>query len=95
MPALIPDALPPELRRPNLRRVEAARYLELRHGVRVAVATLAKLAVLGGGPGFHKMGRVPLYPAEELDRWAAERLGSLVRSTSEVAAQPGRTGGAG
>jgi hypothetical protein len=74
--------LPPALRKPNLRRVEASEYLGLVHGITLAPATLARLACHGGGPAFHKAGRWPLYPREELDRWAGERLGGLKRSTS-------------
>ncbi|MDI3308528.1 MAG: DNA-binding protein [Acetobacteraceae bacterium] len=80
------DWLPPHLRKPRLRRAEASEYLLHAHGLPVAVATLAKWATIGGGPGFQKAGATPLYPREELDRWAMERLGKLVRSTSEVRA---------
>lgn len=75
--------LPIHLRKPRLRRWEAAEYLERQHGLTVAIATLAKLASIGGGPSFHKAMRTPLYPTEELDRWATERLGGLRRSTSD------------
>ena len=81
--------LPPELRKPRLRRSEASRYLELAHGVKVAPATLAKLATVGGGPPYHKFGRWPLYPVPELDRYACERLGALVRSSSDPALHSG------
>lgn len=77
--------LPPHLRKPRLRRTEASQYLELVHGIRLATATLAKMATTGGGPPFHKSLRTPLYPTAELDRWATERLGGLVRSTSDAA----------
>jgi len=76
-------SLPPALRKPRLRRWEAAEYLETVHGITIAVATLAKLASVGGGPAYHKSNRTPLYPRDELDRWAAERLGNLINSTSE------------
>lgn len=76
--------LPPALRKPRLRRWEAAEYLELVHGVTVAPATLAKLASIGGGPSFQKNGRTPVYPKTELDGWALKRLGKLVRSTSDA-----------
>jgi hypothetical protein len=74
----------PAFYKPRLRRSEASTYLEHKHGLAVAPATLAKLACIGGGPAFHKAGRTPLYPREELDRWAVERLGRLLRNTSEV-----------
>lgn len=58
----LPDGLPPNLRKPRFRRSEAPDYLKLVHGIQVSAATLAKYACLGGGPGFQKVGRVPLYP---------------------------------
>jgi hypothetical protein len=75
--------LPPALRKPRLRRWEASQYLMIAHGLTIAPATLAKWASVGGGPAFHKCNRSPLYPRDSLDQWAAERLGKLVRSTSE------------
>jgi hypothetical protein len=77
------EKLPPHLRRPRLRRWEAAEYLGLVHGLQIAPATLAKLASIGGGPAFHRANRTPFYPVDELDRWAEARLGGLVHSTSE------------
>lgn len=76
--------IPKHLQKPRLRRWEASEYMEFVHGLTMAPATLAKLASIGGGPGFHRVGRTPLYPRDELDRWATERLGRVVRSTSEV-----------
>lgn len=78
------DGLPSHLRKPRLNRNEASEYLLLAHGLRAAPATLAKYASVGGGPLYHPSNRSPLYPREELDRWAAERLGPLVRSTSDT-----------
>jgi hypothetical protein len=43
------------------------------------------LAVVGGGPGFHKANRDPLYAIEDLDIWASELIGPRIRSTSEIA----------
>jgi hypothetical protein len=87
-PARMPGGpLPAALSKPRLRRWEASDYLAAEHGIPCAPATLAKLACIGGGPAFYKAGRTPLYPRDELDRWAGERLGRLVRSTSEL---PGR-----
>lgn len=76
--------LPKHLQKPRLRRWEASEYMEFAHGFTVAPATLAKLASIGGGPGFHRVGRIPLYPRDELDRWVTEKLGSMVMSTSEA-----------
>jgi hypothetical protein len=77
--------LPPALRKPRLRRWEACEYLEIAHGITIAAATLAKMVTTGGGPMFQKSMRTPLYPRDELDRWATERLGKLRGSSSEVA----------
>lgn len=79
-----PVTLPPELRKPRLRRWEAAEYLKLVHGIEVAPATLAKWASTGGGPGYQKSLRTPLYPVAELDRWAADRLGTVIRNSSDT-----------
>jgi hypothetical protein len=67
----------------RLRRTEASSYLLEEHGLHYAPATLAKLAVVGGGPKFQHAGRIPLYPPAELDAWAAEILSPLKSSTSD------------
>lgn len=73
---------------PNrMRRREASQYLQEEHGVRLAHSTLAKLAVLGGGPAFRLDGRFPLYDRETLDAYASARLGPLLQSTSDRAAR--------
>ena len=72
------------LDKPRLRRCEASTYLEQKHGLTVAVATLAKYATLGGGPAFNLFGRFPLYEPATLDAWAAEKLGRARTSTSET-----------
>jgi len=74
----------PKSGKPRLRRWEASRHLLDRHGIEMAVATLAKLACLGGGPPFQKAGRVPLYPVDLLDDWAVARLGRVIHSTTEI-----------
>lgn len=74
--------LPSALRKPRLRRWEAAEYLKIVHGVEVAPATLAKWASVGGGPAYQKVNRTPLYPTAELDSWATDKLGDPVRNTS-------------
>lgn len=70
---------------PNrMRRQDASQYLLEQHGIRLAHSTLAKLAVVGGGPPFRLDGRFPVYDREALDAYASERLGPLRRSTSNV-----------
>jgi hypothetical protein len=78
------DELPRHLRLPRLRRKELSQYLLLRHGLRVAPATLAKLASVGGGPPFRKFGATPLYDTISADKWAIAKLGREHRSTSDV-----------
>jgi hypothetical protein len=67
-----------------LRREEAARYLLDTWSIPHSVATLAKLAVTGGGPEFRKSGRTPLYPQESLDAYAKSKLTRRVRRTAEL-----------
>lgn len=69
--------------RPRLRRVDVPSYLAAKHGIDIAVSTLAKMATIGGGPPMQYNGRIPLYQVQELDAWANERLSKSVRSTSE------------
>jgi hypothetical protein len=67
-----------------LRRADAADYLQQKYGLRCAKQTLAKLAVLGGGPVFRNAGRVPLYAPKDLDDWALSRIGKPRTSTSTL-----------
>jgi|SRR5580704_19008375 hypothetical protein len=66
----------------RLRRLDASAYLLKEHGVKTAPATLAKLAVTGGGPEYDLWGRIPYYPIKKLDEWVMARL-SRRRSTSD------------
>jgi hypothetical protein len=76
---------PPE---PLKRRRAASGYLRHKWGIERAPGTLAKLAVVGGGPRFRKAGRIPLYAPTDLDAWAQELLGEPVASTSELKSRP-------
>lgn len=67
-----------------MRRREAAAYLQAHYGIG-AYRTLAKLAVIGGGPRYRLAGRIPLYAASDLDEWMAGRLSAPRASTSDVA----------
>jgi hypothetical protein len=67
-----------------LRRVEAAQYIQNKWGYPCSPRTLAKYAVVGGGPPFRKAGRYPLYSAADLDEWVSSKLSPLLRSTSDV-----------
>ena len=66
------------------RRKQAAAYIQAEWGIPCSPKTLAKRAVIGGGPPFRKAGRIPLYPEDGLDDWARSKLGPRVRSTSEL-----------
>jgi hypothetical protein len=68
-----------------LRRKAASQYLRETHGLERAPSTLAKLAVIGGGPIFRRAGRIPLYSPDDLDCWAESLLSAPMRSTSEPA----------
>ncbi len=66
-----------------LRRKDAAEYVRSKWGMPCAPQTLAKLAVVGGGPVFQKAGRYPLYLPRNLDLWAQSKIGKPQRSTSD------------
>jgi hypothetical protein len=74
--------LPP---RRMLRRSEAAKHVTETSGMPLSPKTLAKLAVVGGGPQFRKAGRIPLYDPADLDVWIRSKLSRPVASTSELA----------
>lgn len=65
------------------RRKDASAYLLERHGISRTKATLAKLAVIGGGPIMVYDGAIPLYPEDGLDAYAAAVISPPVRSSSE------------
>ena len=66
-----------------LRRKPAAQYVREHWGLPCSPNTLAKLAVVGGGPTYRRAGRIPLYAIEDLDRYVEEKLGKKLRSTSD------------
>ncbi len=69
------------------RRSEVPAYLIEAFALQVSESQLAKLAVTGGGPEFHKAGKWPVYSRSALDAWATKRLGPAVRSTAEYTAR--------
>jgi hypothetical protein len=70
-------------RQRDMTRPEAARYISERW-FPCSPKTLAKVAVIGGGPQFRRAGRIPLYAIADLDSWAAGKIGPRVSSTSEL-----------
>ena len=67
-----------------LTRSDAAAYVTNTFGMPCSPNTLAKLAVVGGGPVFRKAGLFTLYDPSDLDAWVRAKLGPRVRSTSEM-----------
>jgi predicted DNA-binding transcriptional regulator AlpA len=51
----------------KIRRPDAAKYLG------ISAATLAKWAVIGGGPPMYKISSAVVYDTDELDAWLAAR----------------------
>ncbi len=66
-----------------LGRADAAAYIRDKFGIRCAKQTLAKLAVIGGGPPYRLAGRTPLYAPNDLDNWALSRISEPRTSTSD------------
>ena len=73
----------PKLGHP-LRRAAACDYLFDNFGIKRSPSTMAKLACIGGGPKFQLANRTPLYPVDELDKWALSILSPLKASTSDT-----------
>jgi hypothetical protein len=67
-----------------MRREKTAEYVREVLNQPLEKTTLATMATRGGGPPFHKFGSVVLYDRDDVDRWALERLGQAVSSTSEL-----------
>lgn len=66
-----------------MRRKQAAAYSTEKYCFGAA-RTLAKLAVIGGGPAFHKAGRVVLYTKPAIDEWALAKISAARKSTSDI-----------
>ena len=57
--------------------------------LRLSRHTLAKLACIGGGPCFHKFGKLPKYTIFDLDTWVDSRLSRRVTSTCDFSQSTG------
>ena len=64
---------------------QAADYLTNTLGVPVRATTLKRKRFAGGGPLFHRFGRIALYAPHDLDAWAKEQISTPRSSTSEPA----------
>jgi hypothetical protein len=65
---------------------EASRHPEKFGMPPIAIGTLNKWRVVGGGPPFMRFGRRIVYPRQAYEEWLRSRLTNQVRSTSEFAA---------
>jgi hypothetical protein len=75
-------------RRIPLRRKDAAKYVRDVHGQPCSDKTMAKYAVVGGGPPYRKAGKFPLYDPDDLDEWALAKLSPKVSSSAELPQPP-------
>jgi len=66
-----------------LNRKDASAYLLNRWSIKRSPGYLANLAVVGGGPAFHKAGRDSLYSRSALDCWAQQTLGPPALTATE------------
>lgn len=73
-----------EQRAVRLSRVEAAAYLQERHGLKICPATLAQYAHLGTGPIYQRVGRAATYEPARLDQWATMRLSPASAAASDL-----------
>ena len=67
-------------------RKRAGEYLKAKYGFG-SEKSLAKLACVGGGPEFRKMGSATLYEPTKLDEWAIAKISGPRRSTSDREAE--------
>jgi hypothetical protein len=68
----------------RLNRTEASAYLWDRHRLKCARVSLARLASIGGGPRFQRVGPFVFYTPAELDRWAEAKTTPLLTKTSDI-----------
>jgi hypothetical protein len=64
-------------------RDEAATYLEETWGLRCSKASLAKFAVSGNGPAYHRSGREAFYNPAVLNEYAKRRLGPAASAATD------------
>ncbi len=64
-----------------LSREEAAQYLSER-GLITAKGTLQKWVTTGGGPVYRRFGKRAVYTVDDLEAWAATKLGAPRFSSS-------------
>jgi hypothetical protein len=67
-----------------LRRARAAEYIRQRWGIPCSQGYLDKLASVGGGPAFRRVGKWPLYVEGDLDAWVLSRITGPLRKASDT-----------
>ncbi|GGH24534.1 hypothetical protein GCM10007036_31000 [Alsobacter metallidurans] len=65
-----------------LSRADAATYVHSRWGAKCSRSFLAKMACLGGGPRFVKIGRSAVYSRPDLDAWCRSRMSAPASKAS-------------
>jgi hypothetical protein len=68
-----------------LSRKDAAAYLKSRFGLQIGAQWLAKAAVRGDGPVFHKSGKAAVYAPGDLSTWARARMSPAVSRARDLA----------
>jgi hypothetical protein len=66
-----------------LRRDDAASYIRQKHKINCTSGYLAKLASVGGGPLFYKVGCRVEYDPVHLDTWALARISGPLQKATE------------
>ena len=66
-----------------LRRRQAAAYVREHYGLACSETYLEKLASVGGGPLFYRMGRRVEYDPAHLDVWASSRISGPLSKASD------------
>jgi hypothetical protein len=67
----------------KLGRGPAAQYVRETYGLECSEASLEKLASIGGGPLFYRVGRRVEYDPADLDAWALSRISGPLRKASD------------
>jgi hypothetical protein len=69
--------------KPKLLRDDAAAYVRQQHKINCTAGYLSKLASIGGGPVFYRVGGRVEYDPADLDSWALSRISGPLRKASD------------
>lgn len=67
-------------------RDQVPAYIEGKFGVSCSKATLTRLACVGGGPSFRKIGKRVIYAPEDVDAWMMGRMSPPLAKASDLGA---------